>query len=134
MLPHLIWLTENDYITITYGLQRTGGTGGFLDHLIYPIIFLGKQIGLLIPFLLMFFFLIKKIKYKINLKDEKLIFLLLTTIAPIFLMLLTSMIMGAKIRTMWMTPFYLFAGTFIIYIFKSHINLNKLKKALLQFL
>ena len=127
LLPHLIWLTENNYITITYGLQRTGGAGDFLDHLIYPIIFLGKQIGLLIPFLLMFFFLIKKIKYKINLKDEKLVFLLLVTIAPIFLMLLTSMIMGVKIRTMWMTPFYLFAGTFIIYIFKSHINLNKLK-------
>ena len=127
LLPHLIWLTENNYITITYGLQRTGGAGSFLDHLIYPIIFLGKQIGLLIPFLLMFFFLLKKVKYKINLKDEKLVFLLLVTIAPIFLMLLTSMIMGVKIRTMWMTPFYLFAGTFIIYIFKSHINLNKLK-------
>ena len=42
-------------------------------------------------------------------------------------MLLTSMIMGAKIRTMWMTP-YLFAGTFVIYIFKSQINLNKLKR------
>ena len=42
-------------------------------------------------------------------------------------MLLTSMIMGAKIRTMWMTPFYLFAGTLIIFIFKSQINLNKLK-------
>ena len=36
--------------------------------------------------------------------------------------------MGAKIRTMWMTPFYLFAGTLIIYIFKSQINLNKLKR------
>tara|TARA_B100002051_G_scaffold237344_1_gene239164 strand:- start:271 stop:711 length:441 start_codon:yes stop_codon:yes gene_type:complete len=38
------------------------------------------------------------------------------------------MILGAKIRTMWMTPFYLFAGTLIIYIFKSQINLNKLKR------
>ena len=75
----------------------------------------------------MSFFLIKKIKFKINSKDEKLVFLLLTIIAPIFLMLLTSMIMGAKIRTMWMTPFYLFAGTFVIYIFKSQIKLNKLK-------
>ena len=75
----------------------------------------------------MSFFLIKKIKFKINFKDEKLVFLLLTTVIPIFLMLLTSMIMGAKIRTMWMTPFYLFAGTFVIYIFKSQINLNKLK-------
>ena len=128
LLPHLIWLTENNYITIFYGLQRTGGVGGFLDHLIYPLIFLGKQIGLLIPFLLMSFFLIKKIKSKINFKDEKLVFLLLTTVAPIFLMLLTSMILGAKIRTMWMTPFYLFSGTLMIYIFKSQINLYKLKR------
>ena len=127
LLPHLIWLTENNYITITYGLQRTGSVGGFLNHLIYPLIFLGKQIGLLIPFLLMFFFLIKKIKFKINFKNEKLVFLILTTMLPIFLMLITSMIMGAKIRTMWMTPFYLFAGTLIIYIFKSQINLRKLK-------
>ena len=128
LLPHLIWLTENNYVTIFYGLQRTGGVGGFLDHLIYPLIFLGKQIGLLIPFLLMSFFLIKKIKSKINFKDEKLVFLLLTTVAPIFLMLLTSMILGAKIRTMWMTPFYLFSGTLMIYIFKSQINLYKLKR------
>ncbi len=127
LLPHLIWLTNNNYITIFYGFQRTGGLGSFLDHLIYPLIFLVKQISLLTPFLFMSFFLIKKMKSKINLKDEKLVFLLLTTIAPIFLMLLTSMIMGAKIRTMWMTPFYLFAGTLMIYIFKSQINLNKLK-------
>ena len=127
LLPHLIWLTENNYITVTYGLQRTGGVGGFLDHLIYPLIFLGKQIGLLIPFLFMCYFLIKKMKFKINFKDKNLVFLLLTSIVPILLMLLTSMIMGAKIRTMWMTPFYLFTGTLIIYIFKSQINLNKLK-------
>ena len=37
------------------------------------------------------------------------------------------MILGVKIRTMWMTPFYLFAGSLIIYIFKSQIILNKLK-------
>ena len=134
LLPHLIWLTENDYITITYGLQRTGESGSFLDHLIYPIIFVVKQIGLLIPSLLMFFLLIKKIKPKINLKDKKLVFLLLTTIAPIFLMLITSMIMGAKIRTMWMTPFYLFIGTLMIYILKSQINFKKLKNFSILFI
>ena len=127
LLPHIIWLTENNYMTIAYGLQRTGGAGNFVDHLIYPLIFLSKQIGVLVPFILMSFFLIKKIKPKFNLKDDKLVFLLLITVAPIFFMLLTSMIMGAKIRTMWMTPFYLFAGTLIIYIFKSQIKFNKLK-------
>jgi len=128
LLPHLIWLTENDYITITYGLHRTGtGDQNFLDHLFHPIIFLGKQIGILIPFFIMSFFVVSNFKSKINFKDQKLLFLLTINIVPILLMFLTSMIMGVKIRTMWMTPFYLFFGLLLIYIFQSQINLNKLK-------
>jgi 4-amino-4-deoxy-L-arabinose transferase-like glycosyltransferase len=128
LLPHLIWLTENDYITITYGLHRTGtGDQSFLDHLIHPIIFLGKQIGILIPFFIISFFAISKFKSKFNFKDQKLLFLLIINIIPILLMFLTSMIMGIKIRTMWMTPFYLFFGVLVIYTFQSQINLNKLK-------
>ena len=42
-------------------------------------------------------------------------------------MFLTSLITGSKIRTMWMTPFYLFFGTFVVYLLKEKINLNKLK-------
>ncbi len=134
ILPHLIWLTENNYITVTYGLLRTGGVGSFIDHLIYPLIFLAKQIILLIPFFLMSLFLIRKIKPRINLKDKKLVFLLLTIIVPIFFMLLTSMILGAKIRTMWMTPFYLFSGVLLIYIFQKNIVINNLKKFYLLFI
>ena len=128
LLPHLIWLTENDYITFTYGLHRAGtGDQSFLDHLIHPVIFLGKQIGILIPFFIMCLFAISKFKIKINIKDQKLLFLLIINIVPILLMFLTSMIMGIKIRTMWMTPFYLFFGVLAIYTFQSQINLNKLK-------
>jgi 4-amino-4-deoxy-L-arabinose transferase-like glycosyltransferase len=128
LLPHLIWLTENDYITITYGLHRTG-TGGqsFLDHLILPVIFLGKQIGILIPFFIMCFFAISKFKSRFDFKDQELLFLLIINIVPILLMFATSMIMGVKIRTMWMTPFYLFFGVLVVYIFQSQINLNILK-------
>jgi len=127
-LPHLIWLTENDYVTITYGLGRTGtGDQNFLDHIIHPLIFLGKQIGILIPFFLMLLFLNNKLKTKFNFSDNKLLFLLAINIVPIASIFLTSMIMGVKIRTMWMTPFYLFFGVLVIYIFQSQINLNKLK-------
>ena len=35
---------------------------------------------------------------------------------------------------MWMTPFYLFFGTFFIYIFKTQINLKKLNTFLIGFL
>jgi 4-amino-4-deoxy-L-arabinose transferase-like glycosyltransferase len=135
LLPHLIWLTENDYITITYGLHRTGtGDQSFLDHLIYPVIFLGKQIGILIPFFIISFFAISKFKSKFNFKDQKLLFLLAINIVPILLMFLTSMIMGVKIRTMWMTPFYLFFGVLLVYIFQTQINLKKLKVFLSVFL
>jgi 4-amino-4-deoxy-L-arabinose transferase-like glycosyltransferase len=135
LLPHLIWLTENDYTTITYGLHRTGtGDQNFINHLFHPIIFLSKQIGILIPFFLMVVLLASKFKTKFNFKDKKLLFLLTINIAPIILMFLTSMLMGVKIRTMWMTPFYLFFGVLIIYIFQSQINLNKLKNFVSAFL
>jgi len=128
MLPHLIWLTENNYVTITYGLHRTGAEDpDILNHIKHPLIFLGKQIGILIPFFLMLIFLVNKFKSKINFKDNKLLFLLAVNIVPIALVFLTSMILGVKIRTMWMTPFYLFFGVLAIYIFQSKINLKKLK-------
>ena len=133
--PHLIWLVENEYITVTYGLHRTGtGEQNFLDHIIHPLIFLGKQIGILIPFFLMILFLVNKIKIKFNFNDNKLLFLLTINIIPLTLIFLTSMIIGVKIRTMWMTPFYLFFGVLVIYIFQSQINLNKLKGFVTMFL
>ena len=36
--------------------------------------------------------------------------------------------MGVKIRTMWMTPFYLFFGVLFIYIFKQNILQTKIRK------
>ena len=129
LLPHLIWLADNNYITITYALHRSGieDSNFFINHISYPLIFLGKQIGILIPFFIMFFFIVSKLKIKINLKDKKLIFLIAINIIPLILIFLTSLFMGVKIRTMWVTPFYLFMGVLFVYIFQKKIVLNKLK-------
>ena len=128
LIPHLIWLTNNDYVTISYGLARTGlESSSLMDHVIYPVIFLCKQIILLIPFFIMLFFLVKKFNFKISLKDKKLLFLIFINLVPIGLMFLTSIITGSKIRTMWMTPFYLFIGVLFVYIFQKQINFKKLK-------
>ena len=114
LVPHLVWLFNNEFITVTYGLKRTGLEGsGILDHLKYPIIFLGKQIGILIPFFFLIYLLVNKIKFKIDLKDKKLLFLIFINIIPVILILITSLITGSKIRTMWMTPFYLFLEYFL---------------------
>ena len=49
-------------------------------------------------------------------------------------MFLTSMLTGSKIRTMWMTPFYLFFGVLVVYIFQAQINLKKLNGFISAFL
>ncbi len=135
LIPHFIWLSENDYITITYGLHRTGGGDqNFLDHFLHPLIFLSKQIGILIPFFIMTLFLFLKFKIKFNLKDKKLLFLLSINLIPIILIFLTSLIMGVKIRTMWMTPFYLFLGVLVVYLFQKKINLKKINSFFVVFL
>ena len=135
LVPHFIWLINNDFVTITYGLARTGlENSNILDHLIYPMTFLIKQIGILIPFFIMLFFLIKRFKFKITFKDKKLLFLIFINLIPITLMFLTSFITGSKIRTMWMTPFYLFFGVLVVYIFQAQINLKRLNKFISAFL
>ena len=93
-----------------------------------------KQIGILIPFFFLIYLLVKKIKFKINLKDKKLLFLIFVNIIPIALMFMTSAITGSKIRTMWMTPFYLFFGILFVYLFQSQINLKKINSFLYGFL
>ena len=76
----------------------------------------------------------KKIYFKINLKDKKLLFLLSINILPISLMILTSLITGSKIRTMWMTPFYLFFGALTVYLLQAQINIKKLKPFMVGFI
>ena len=135
LVPHLIWLHNNDYITILYGLKRTGlDSSGIIDHINYPIIFLFKQIGILIPFFFLIYLLVKKIKFKINFRDKKLLFLVFINILPLVLMFLTSAITGSKIRTMWMTPFYLFYGVLFVYLFQFQIDFKKINSFVYGFL
>ncbi len=135
LVPHLIWLNSNEFITITYGLARTGlEQSSFIDHIKFPTIFLLKQVGIIIPFLILCRLLVKKIKLSLNFKDKKLLFLLAINILPIFLIFLTSLVTGSKIRTMWMTPFYLFFGTLFVYLLQAQVNLKKLKPFMIGFI
>ena len=135
LIPHFIWLLDNNFTTIFYGLDRTGVSEfDFIKHIKNPIIFLLKQIIILIPFFIMALITVKKFNFKIKRSDKKIFFLLSINLIPIFLMFITSILTGAKIRTMWMTPFYLFLGTLFFLILKNNIERKKMKKFFLIFL
>ena len=135
LLPHFIWLFENDFVTIFYGIQRTSLSSSLLiDHLKNPIIFLLKQTIILIPFFIMAGLLLKKFRVTLNFTNRKTFFIISISLIPIILTLITSILVGAKIRTMWMTPFYLFFGVLFFQLFKSKIDIKKIKKFYKTFL
>ena len=128
ILPHLIWLVDNNYTTVTYAFHRTGLIEqNYFNHMSQPFIFLVKQIGILLPFLFTFLIILSKLKVKLKINDKKLLFLLIVNFIPIILIFLTSVIMGAKIRTMWMSPFYLFMGVLFLYVYQKNIIFKKMK-------
>jgi 4-amino-4-deoxy-L-arabinose transferase-like glycosyltransferase len=126
--PHFQWLIRNDFTTIYYALKR-GELNEFniYNHLLNPFKFLMSQILILLPFLLLIYLLIKKIKIKLPFDNQKFIFLLFSFLLPFFLILITSMVTGSRIRTMWMIPFYSLVGVFFIFLYQDSINLKKLK-------
>ena len=133
--PHIFWLIKNDFVSILYALKRTGlETTNLKNHLINPLIFLGKQIGILFPLFLIFLMSLKKPIIKFKFRDQKFLFLLVINLMPIVLMAITSLISGAKIRTMWMTPFYLYWGVMLVYLFQKNINILNLRNFFYMFL
>lgn len=139
--PHLFWIFQDNFKSIEYAFFRSFGdplselnSFPFLGNITYPFIFLIKQTVILVPFFIMLSFIVSSFNTKINLKDKKLIFLFSIAILPIILMFFTSLIGGVRIRTMWMTTFYLFPGIFFLYLFKFNMTLKKYKKFIIIFL
>jgi len=126
--PHLQWLINNDFITLTYAAKRGGLTNyNPINHLINPLIFISKQLFILSSFFLTFFIIFKKKKIKLDLYNKKFFLLIILTLSPIILILFTSVISGSVIRTVWMTPFYTTLGIFFTYVILKGINIKKLK-------
>jgi len=137
LTPHLYFIFENDFKSIEYALFRSfgdplSGVSDFklLDHLFYPLNFLIKQVLILIPLFILLRFIVSSFKINIDLSDQKLIFLFTITLLPIILMCLTSILGGVRVRTMWMTTFYIFHGIFFVYLFQLNIDLKKFKSFL----
>ena len=95
--PHFMWLIDNEFKTIFYGLNRTSvADSNFLNHLLHPLKFILKQIVILIPFFVLLSLIISKFKFKFKFNDEKLVYLMSVTLLPILFMLLTSLILRSK--------------------------------------
>ncbi len=135
LIPHFSWLIDNNFSTVDYAFKRTEISDlSIINHLKNPSIFLFKQLTILVPFFIMISLIVKKLRFKLNMTNKKTFFLLSINLIPIILIFVTSFLTGAKIRTMWMTPFYLFLGTLFFLILKQRIDIKKIKNFYFTFL
>ena len=75
LIPHIFWLIDNNFVSVLYAFKRSGlDENHLINHLLNPLVFLMKQLILLIPFMIMVIILtnFKNINFKI--KDKKLFF------------------------------------------------------------
>ena len=136
--PHFLWLVDNNFQTVNYAFGRADvEEKGLIKHFINPVKFLLKQIGMLTLFFLIFLSIIsiKKLR-NINFKiiNKKKFFLITINLLPIIIIFIVSFVSGAKIRTMWMSTFYLFFGVLFFYFFQKVIDLKKIKGFLFIFI
>lgn len=106
-LPHLLWMKDHDWITVTYGLKRTSDhkeAAFFTRHIWYPLEYLLGQIATLAPLLLIALWSGKRARIHDKLG--------LTGLAwgGLALMTLLSFLAGWKPVTMWSGPFCLGIG------------------------
>lgn len=127
--PHLWWIVESKGQTMEYAARRAGGKEiDWHDHLVRPLGFSAKMIGVAIPMLILALPLRKKVSdtFSKDSGDKKgtdpflsasarrwlIRTLAFGGLASFFVM---AALTGWKIRTMWAAPMFLFVGLCLVY-------------------
>lgn len=118
ILPHMVWLYQNDFMPFEYFVER-GGHSGFekfrlLGHIVYPLKFLGAQILFAFgAFLAYMFALRKEKKLQVKATSTQRDFLLILGLMPLLLMALISFVGGTKLKSMWGFPCLYLTGVLL---------------------
>lgn len=137
LAPHLISVAQHGFLTLEFihGRVNEGQNhSAFYTHLFYPLKALSEQLGHLLPAIVMMGFLMlqnKIIKSGNMVKAPKNSYLVYLGVAPLFLVILLSLIFGLKIQAEWGFPIFSFTLPAIMYFFQLKSKTTLLKPLLL---
>ena len=117
-LPHLLWMRENDFITLTYAVDRASAKKTLLTHLLYPIDFTASQL-LAVALMLIAFLAIygrPRLSFSPH-SDVAARFLSIVVLGPFVLTFVLSLLMNWKLRSMWGTPLWTFLPLLVLILF-----------------
>lgn len=103
--PHLIWLYQHDFITITYAFERTANQQHWLNHLNNPFQFAWRQLLIFLPALILAKLLRSSRQTQaIQATEFDKTFLYFVGFGPLLLTLLLSAITGMNLHASWGQP------------------------------
>jgi hypothetical protein len=124
MLPHLIWLYQNDWLPLGYAASRAKATNGLLDHLTYPGLFALSQLFWLLPAIIIALPLLRRPRERdaTAADDDDRRILALLAFGPAITVLAASALSGRGLIAMWGYPLWLFLGPWIVVSVSSRVD------------
>ena len=129
--PHLLWLVDNGFPTITYALARAEGRGRLIDHLVYPVEFALSQVLALVPLFILVGLLIPRSTWnqgEATPRGFSRAFLFTAAFGPFLVYLFASALIGFRLRSMWGTPLWSFIGVFIFFSVRPALTQKGLRR------
>ncbi len=144
ILPHVIWLFQNDFFSFTYMIERSQGEDESISLLTvifncfkYPFKFIADQILAILPCVGAYLFLlfqtvgfsnIKTYKFKrIDLRSKETVFLLCIGVAPILIHGFMGVITSNRVPGVWGSILVCFTGILLFYLIPLDFNKNSYK-------
>ena len=103
-VPHIVWLFQNDFITMTYAFDRAERAWHFTNHFKFAFKFAGEQLLALLPSVLLSLWFIQSRNKSEHLSLFKKQFLLFVCAGPFITIVLLSMVKGYALEPMWGVP------------------------------
>ena len=115
--PHLLWLAQNHFPTLSYAARRAGSARGIASRVLAPVRFLLSQLLDVSPAIAVAAIagLVGRETFQRFSRDKTFDFLATFTLGPPLLTAVLSLVLGMGLRDMWGAPMWDFAGLLIVY-------------------
>ncbi len=129
-IPNMIWLMQNDMVSISYALHRAkvDEDSSWVNHIVNPAKLLSRAGEILAAaagvFLVIFF---KREKQRFSLPVPTRNFLWIMGLGPLVLTLVFAAFSGGSIRFTWMTPCFSLLGLFLVALWQPVITPLRIK-------
>jgi 4-amino-4-deoxy-L-arabinose transferase-like glycosyltransferase len=135
--PHVVWLFQNDFLTIHYVFRRVGDSPAWINHLANPLFFLRDEAyALIVPSLLLMSLCFPRTlkvpseKLRWNNSSDVRIMLCLGLI-PLMLAVLLSLLTGIKLHIMWGSALFSLWGILFMLLFSPQLDTRKVYRFLI---